>query len=39
MMLAVLDWSDSWVAAYVVMKLEITSVRNADASSSVATMS
>ncbi len=39
MMLAVLDRSDSWVAAYAILKLETTSVRDADASSLAATMS
>ena len=38
MMLAVLDRSDSWVAAYVVPKLETTSVRDADALLLVAAM-
>ena len=36
MMLAVLDRSDSWVAAYAVPKLETASVRDAVASLSVA---
>jgi hypothetical protein len=37
-MLTVLDWSVSWVAAYAVPKLKTASVRDADASSSVAAM-
>jgi hypothetical protein len=38
MMLAVLDWSDSWVAAYAVPKLETASVRDVVALSLVAAM-
>jgi len=38
MMLAVLDRSDSWVAAYAVPKLETTSVSDANASLLVAAM-
>ncbi len=38
MMLAVLDRSDSWVAAYTVLKLETASARDAVASLLVAAM-
>ena len=38
MILAMLDWSDSWVAVYAVPKLETTFVRDADALSQVAAM-